>query len=83
MLDPNVEGTTGTRSSRSPEAPSGVEIPFPLDFVPSAVTLTARGDAAVAVIRLKRQLLRLAVVDRAYIVEMLRDVVREVGHVQP
>lgn len=73
MLDhTTVEGTTGTRSLRSP-----------LDFVPAAVALTSRGDAAIIVDRLRRQLRRLDDVDRAYIVEMIREMVQEVGDVRP
>lgn len=77
MLDTtNVDGTTGTASFQSPEPLRIVEIPF-------RPVLTARGDAAVAVIRLKRQLARLDDVDRAYIVEMIREMVQEVGDVRP
>ena len=46
--------------------------PAPLDYVPAAICLTRRGDAAIALYRFVRQLRELDATDRAYILEMLK-----------
>lgn len=53
----------------------------PLDFVPSAVTLTPRGDVTVALARLKRQLGALDAEDRAAARDALAGVVAELDAV--
>lgn len=70
MLDTTkVEGTTGTRSLR------------PLDYVPAAVPLTRRGDAAIAYCRLRRLFLSLDFEDLAWAAAALRGLAREVDDV--
>jgi hypothetical protein len=44
----------------------------PMLYVPLAACLTPRSDAAVMVARLKHQLARLDVTDRAYVVDLVR-----------
>ena len=57
----------------SPErVPAGASPPAPLQFVPLAACLTPRGDAAVMVHRLGRQLERLDAEDRAHVVDLVR-----------